>query len=93
MEDVTQIKERLHRKIERTGDVNLLKEIEKKYFPCEDKLTAEQQWIVDNDPRPVLSKEEVLKIVYEREAKYLAGEMKTISADEVAAILKKKYGF
>lgn len=92
MESAIEIKERLYGKINRVEDAALLKEIEDRYFPDEIELTEEQQKFLDNDARPYMSKEEVVHMLNEREEKYLSGEMKTSSAEEVEARIKAKYG-
>lgn len=92
MENATQIKERLHGKIEGTDDVNLLQEIESRYFPNEDSLTEQEQSFIDNDMRSYLNEDEVMNIVQDREAKYFSGEDKGMSIEEFKEKFKKEHG-
>jgi hypothetical protein len=95
MENATQIKERLHRKIEKIEDAALLKKIEDIYFSDEEgiALTDEQQKIIDADTRPYMSEDEVMNMLHDREELYKAGKLKVIPSEEVEAELKRKYGF
>ena len=95
MENATQIKERLHRKIERVEDAALLKRIEDIYFSDEESeaLTDEQQKIIDTDTRPYMSEDEVMNMLHDREELYKAGKLKVIPSEEVEAELKRRYGF
>ncbi len=95
MENATQIKERLHRKIEKVEDAALLKRIEDIYFSDEESeaLTDEQQKIIDTDTRPYMSEDEVMNMLHDREELYKAGKLKVIPSEEVEAELKRRYGF
>lgn len=92
MENATQIKERLHRKIERVEDAALLKEIEDIYFSDEISFTEEEQKIIDADSRPYMSEDEIMNIVQDREAKYFSGEDKGMSIEEFKEKFKKEHG-
>jgi ligand-binding sensor domain-containing protein len=94
MENATQIKERLHRKIEKMEDAALLKKIEDIYFSDEEgtALTDEQQKIIDADTRPYISEDEVMNIVQDREAKYFSGKDQGMSIEEFKEKFKKSHG-
>ena len=109
METASIIKERLHDRINEINDLDILKAMEKKLIECIDETEpikggdllfneSNAEYIktyVDNldDTGEQKTDDEILKMLKEREARYLSGEDKAYTIEEVNAKIFKKYGF
>ena len=108
METASIIKERLHDRINEINDLDILKAMEKKLIECIDETEpikgrdllfneSNAEYIktyVDNldDTGERKTDDEILKMLKEREARYLSGEDKAYSLDEFKAKFEKEHG-